>query len=482
MKKTKELHELQAGRLLRMAVCTIGLVLSLSLFGGHFSIVSHAESAGKITASGGAKVRSSASASASTLTSYPKDTVISIRSQIKASDGYTWYEVWVTADSLGYIRSDLVEITDGTTPPTSTEVSPSTPSPTNDNQSPAEVTAVNPISATVTGGGSGGVRIRSNASTNSRIVTTVNNDLALTVTGQANSLDRDNKVWYEVNFYSNGAEITGFIRSDFVRLSGDLTPYTPPEDTEPEPGIDDGPTEPEQNTPELKAYDTLNQNGVWYLLTPEDPIHGYDIEDLLKKLNEYPELYEKSQKDVKSQKVVIVLLVFLLVAAAGGVGFLIFKIRDMMDSAYFNQVENETIRRRSEQRGQGGRTMPSVGSDRKGVAQGQRPSGAPQGQRPSGAPQGQRPSGAPQGQRPSGAPQGQRPAGAPQGQRPSGAPQGQRPSGAPQGQKPAGAPQGQRPAGASQGQSTSSQKPKNFMSEDDEFEFEFLNYEGEDEK
>ena len=481
MKKTKELHELQAVRMLRMAVCTVGLVLSLALLSGQFSIVSHAESAGRVTSSGGAKVRSSASASASALTSYPQNTEISIRSQIQASDGYIWYEVWVTADSLGYIRSDLVEITDGTTPPTSTEVTPTTPStqsPSNNNQSPAEVTAVNPISATVTGGGSGGVRIRSNASTNSQIVTTVNNDLALTVTGQATSLDGDNKVWYEVNFYSNGSEVSGFIRSDFVRLSGELTPYTPPEDTEPDTGIDDGPTESVPDTQEFKDYDTLYQNGVWYLLTPEDPIHGYDIEDLLKRLNEYPQLYEESQKDVKAQKVAIVILVFLLVAAAGGVAFLIFKIKDMMDSAYFNQVENETLRRRSEQRGQGGRVMSTVGSDRKGAPQGQRPAGA----RPAGASQGQRPAGAPQGQRPAGAPQGQRPAGAPQGQRPAGSPQGQRPAGAPQGQRPAGAPQGQRPAGAPQGQGTSGQKPKNFMAEDDEFEFEFLNYEGEDEK
>lgn len=478
MKKTKELHELQAGRLLRMAVCTIGLVLSLSLFGG-LCIVSHAESAGKVISSGGANVRSSASASASTLTSYPQNTEISIRSQIQASDGYTWYEVWVTADSLGYIRSDLVEITDGTTPPTSTEVAPTTPGTTNNNQSPAEVTAVNPISATVTGGGSSGVRIRSNASTNSQIVMNVNNDLALTVTGQANSLDGDNKVWYEVNFYSNGSEVSGFIRSDFVKLSGELTPYTPPADPEPDTGIDEGPTEPVQgDTQETKAYDTLYQNGIWYLLTPEDPVHGYDIDNLLEKINEYPELYEESQKDVKAQKVAIVILVFLLVAAAGGIGFLIFKIKDMMDSAYFNQVENETLRRRSEQRSQGGRTMPTVGSDRKGMPQGQRPAGT----RPAGAPQGQRPAGAPQGQRPAGAPQGQRPAGAPQGQRPAGAPQGQRPAGAPQGQRPAGTSQGQRPAGAPQGQGTSGQKPKNFMAEDDEFEFEFLNYEGEDEK
>ena len=57
-----------------------------------------------------------------------------------------------------------------------------------------------------------------------------------------------------------------------------------------------------------------------------------------------------------------------------------------------------------------------------------------------------------------------------------GAPQGARPAGGAQSQRSAGAPQGQKQTG-SQGW-----KSRNFMSEDDdEFEFEFLNYEGDEE-
>lgn len=475
MKITKELHELRVSRLLCSAVLTIGLVLALSLFGGDFSIVSHAESAGRVSYSKGANVRSSPSTSSSTLTSFAQNTVVSIRSQVQGSDGNIWYEVWIDADSLGYIRSDLVEITDGTTPPTSTATT--TPQePSNTNQSQAEVMAVNPVSAVVAGGSTGGVRVRSNASTSSQIVANVQNNLALTVTGQANSLDGDGKIWYQVNYLADGVEVSGFIRSDYVQLSGELTPYTEPStDPEPErqPNPDEG-TEPEQPPQVTKEYDTVFQDGVWYLSTPEG---GYDIKDLFDKVNEYAKMYEESEKSVKTQKVVIVILVFLLVAAAGAVGFLLFKIKDMMDTAYFSQVESETLRRRS----QGGRVMPTVGADKKGAPQGQRPAGAPQGQRPAGAPQGQRPSGAAQGQKPAGAGQGQKSAGAPQGQRPTGAPQSQKATGAPQGQKPSGAPQGQKPA-APQGQGMSRPQPKNFMAEEDEFEFEFLNAENEDVK
>ena len=492
MKKTKELQELCMFRLLHTAVLTIAFMLCLLLSWGCFSIVSHAESAGKVTASGGAKVRSSASTSASQITSYEQGAVISIRSQVQGSDGYTWYEVWTDAETRGYVRSDLVTITDGSTPPTSEQAPASSSKPSTNNQAQAEVSRVNPISATVANGGaSGDVRIRSNASTNSQIVTTVKNGLALTVNGQANSLDRDGKVWYQVNFISDGEEVSGFIREDYVSLSGELTPYTEPEtdpgiDTEPEPSPE-SPTQPETS----KECYTYEQDGKWYVHTPSN--ETYDLQALLE-LNEYVPTLSDLEKKVKSQKIVIVILIFLLIAAAGAVGFLVYKIKDMMDSAYFNSVENETLRRRGTQSGQGGRLMQNVGADKKGTPQrpqgqrpsgapqGQRPSGAPQGQRPSGAPQGQRPSGAPQGQRPSGAPQGQRPSGAPQGQRPSGAPQGQRPSGAPQGQRPSGAPQGQRPSGAPQSQGSARPQPKNFMTEEDEFEFEFLNYDGENNK
>ena len=126
--------------------------------------------------------------------------------------------------------------------------------------------------------------------------------------------------------------------------------------------------------------------------------------------------------------------------------------------------------------GQGGRPV-----------QGQRPAGqqarpATQGARPA-APQTGRPAppepepAAPQTGRP--APQGTRPA-APQTGRP--APQGTRPA-APQTGRPA--PQVDRPVKPAQNNGNPQDpgwKSKNFMSDDDEFEFEFLNWDGDEEQ
>ena len=477
-------------------------VLGAGLFSENLAIVSHAESAAKVTASS-AKIRKTADSSSEVIGSAAKDKAISIKSQTKGADGYTWYEVYVDANTLGYIRSDLVNITDGSTPPsssgtttTTTTTTTATPAPVV-NETPVEVTAVEPLSATVTGGQS--VRVRSNASTTSQIVTTAENGMALTVTGQATGTD--GKTWYQISFISNSVEVTGFIRSDYVALSGEL--QAPVE----EQPTDEQPAEDTQTT--SKDWDTQMQGDAWYLLDMAGQ-KQYKIEDLFNSLNQITEInaqYETNQKKISSQKAVIIILVILLVAAVAAVTLLIFKIKDMNDASYFSGVEEETARRRRVDRPQGGRPQNGRPAPQGGRPQGGRPQGsqkvmhevgaerrpasrpAGQGTRPDGrpAPQGERPIGqtvrpaAPQERRP--APRGGRPVTpgqgrpAPQGGRPT-APQSERP--APQAGRPVARPT--KPVPQSEGNQNPGWKSKNFMSDDDEFEFEFLNWDGDEDQ
>ena len=336
----------------------------------------------------------------------------------------------------------------------------------------------------------------------------------LTVTGH--TTDTEGKTWYQVNYASGETTAQGFIRGDYVNLSGELQPAG-------DPGT---PADPDPAPPTtLKKYETVEQEDGWYLVETETN-NGYSISQLMEMNSSAAAnnaAFEESLKTAKNQKIIIIILVFLLVAAVAGIAFLVYKVRDLMDSAYFNAVENETIRKRTkakddgrenregrEGREGGRKVMHTVGTEKAparpagarpaGTPQGQRPAGVSQGQRPVGvgqrpagaAPQGQRPGAVPQGQRPAGAasqgqrpagtaPQGQRPGAAPQGQRPGATPQGQRPGATPQGQRPAGsAPQGQRPAGAPQSLQGGARRaqPKNFMVDDDEFEYDYLNYDG----
>ena len=480
------------------------LVLGAGLFAGELAIVSHAESAAKVTASS-AKIRKSADSSSEVIGSATKDKTISIKSQTKGADGYTWYEVYVDANTLGYIRSDLVSITDGSTPSsssgTTTTTTTATPAPAV-NETPVEVTAVEPLSATVTGGQS--VRVRSNASTTSQIVTTAENGMALTVTGQATGTD--GKTWYQISFISNSVEVTGFIRSDYVALSGELQAPVEEQPVEEQP-TDEQPAEDTQTT--SKDWDTQMQGDAWYLLDMAGQ-KQYKIEDLFNSLNQITEInaqYETNQKKISSQKAVIIILVILLVAAVAAVTLLIFKIKDMNDASYFSGVEEETARRRRVDRPQGGRPQNGRPAPQGGRPQGGRPQGSQKvmhevgaERRPASRPTGQgtRPDGrpAPQGERPVGqtvrpaAPQERRPA--PRGGRPvtpgqgRPAPQGGRPT-APQSERPAqqaGRPVARptKPVPQSEGNQNPGWKSKNFMSDDDEFEFEFLNWDGDEDQ
>lgn len=501
----------------RLAAFSLIMVIVLGLTMEGFSIVSHAQSQGKVAVAS-AKIRKEPNTTSEVLGSAAKDDKVTINHQTTASDGTVWYQVFVDADTLGYIRSDLVTITDGSTPSavetstttTTTETPTATPTPTPTptpvvNETPAEVTPVEPLSATVTGGEN--VRVRGNASTTSQIVTRVSNGSALTVTGQATGAD--GLVWYQVAFTENGSEVVGFIRNDYVALSGEVTPVTPeteqPEDAG-EPATTDEPVE-ETEPEEQKAWETQLQGDIWYLLDMETP-GQYKIEDLFAAIDQNGDAFEQSQETVKSQKIVIIVLVIVVIALSAAVTFLIFKIKDIEDSAYFSEVERDTIRQRGADRPQGGqKVMHTVGGEKRTAdrPQGGRPAGSrpvqPQGDRTATRPvqpQGERPVGSrpvqPQGERPVGGrpvqPQGERPVGSrpmqPQGERPVGSrpvqSQGERPTATrpvqPQGERPV-AP---RPAAQPQPSApqNNSRKSKNFMVDDDEFEFEFLNWDGED--
>lgn len=518
MRKTLDL-----GR--RLLTGGFSLVAALVLAGSIFSaaaFVSHAESQGKITAAS-VNIRKEPSTTSQVVASTERDKVVSIVSQEQGADGMIWYKVYVDANTMGYIRSDLLTITDGSTPPTATS-NPGTPASTEeppsgenpgDVQAPPEVTEVNPVSATVIGDS---VKILDNTSTSAQELAQVQNGTALTVSGQAT--DASGVLWYKVSFISNEAQIDGFVQSVYVTLSEDLTPATG------EPPQQSDPVEPTAPPEPPKQYETIYENGQWLVYNVDKPQNGYSIEQLLSGVEENGKLYEESLKDIKNQKLIIIILVFLLVAAVAGIAFLVFKIRDMMDSAYFNEVENETLRKKNAGGSTGGqRVMHTVGTERQASkasgtrqqstgqeqrqsggtqgqrtvgtsqrpagsraagVQGQRPTGNTQGQKSVGGGQAPRPEGAAQSQRQPVSAQGQR-TGSVQSQRTAGTAQGQRPVSAPQRQAGAGTSQSQRPAGAPQGakpvQSGGPKaQPKNFMADEEEFEFEFLNYDGDDEK
>ena len=439
MRKAKELRR-------RLLVGAFSLVLALGIFGIGFwmtGISGYAAAQATVTAPNGAKIRQDASTSSTMVGGAEKGKVLNVLSEVQGSDGYTWYQVQVNDTTTGYIRSDLVEVTGEVAPTEGGEGEGGETAP------PVEVSQVNPVSATVF---DDLTEIMDTASASGQSLGSVPRETIVTVTGYVD--DAENVRWYQAEYAAEGSTITGFILSEHLVLAAELTPLG----SEPAPGSE---ITPPDDTP---RYELRQKDGQWLLVdNEENPGYGYPVDQLFGGLELNKTLYEESEAKVKSQKIIIIVLVFLLVGAVAGIAFLVFKVREMSDSAYFNEVENETLRRRNASGGQGksareagGQKAPmhTVGPEKQSARPVRQAEG---GQRPGPA------------QRPGS--QGQRPAGGTQGQRPAGVQGARRPEGAP----------GRAPQGARPGQSPQKAQPKNFMADDDEFDFEFLNYDGKDE-
>lgn len=461
-----------------MVMIMVTMVMVVLIF-GLTTIISHAEDA-RVTARS-VVIRAGADVGTEMVGGASQGDILPITGETLGADGYTWYQVTFAVDGssrTGYVRSDLVEKVSGgaaTTPTTPTTTTPAS-TPSND------VVAVQQISAKVTGES---VRVRSNASTSGSIVDTVRRDEVLTVVGTA--LDSENNTWYQVNFTNASGQVEGFVRHDFVTLEGELIPADQiPAEPEPPEVID--PVEPAPTQEPVKTgYVTELREDGWNLLdyTGEKPCR-YVISELFEKIATCEKEAEDSKTQLKSTKIIMIILVVAVILLALTATLLFFKIRDMMDAAYFEEVEQETVRKRQGQRSTGKANMPTVGAGTKPAGGGQaKPSGNSQ-SRPAGS--GQARSGGDGQTRPAGSGQQSRPAGSGQAKT-TGSGQ-SRPAGSGQQTKPAGgqtrpaqqqaARQQERPA--SRENQNASKQAKNFLADDDdEFDFEYLNWDGEEE-
>lgn len=341
MRRTKDMKS----QLLK-AVMTL-LVMCVMFVGSSLTSLA---AEGKITTSS-AKIRKEANTSCDVVGSAVYGETYDIVNEVTGSDGYVWYQISYEEDKLGYVRSDLMQKTGSTTTTT-----PSTTA--------SEVTELQPVNCTVTGGQ---VNIRSNASTSGNKVAQVRAGEVMTINGQAT--DSENKTWYRVTFTSDNGDVTGFVRYDFVSVSGDLVPVTeeePPQEVTP-PVVEPPVTQaPEVVVPSLsKDYETVEDGGVWYLI---DNLEGnrYNLESVMDAAVRNPQIYAEMEDKVKSQKGWIVFLVILVIFMGIAVTLLVLKVKDVMDEAYFSAVEKETIRQRQSQRQNSGsvnkNVMHTVGS------------------------------------------------------------------------------------------------------------------------
>lgn len=316
---------------------------------------------GKVTADT-AKIRAEASTDSEVVGSTVRGKTIDILAAVKDSAGTVWYKVSVTGGGYGYIRSDLVETSD------SIEVSSSAASSTQtqntsaseETQKPAETvpTSIGEQQATIASNGS--VRIRSGASTAHDAVTSLPNGTVITLIGEAN--DNAGNKWYQMTCDYNGRKVEGYVRSDLITIGapqpqegaegentegentegaeGENTGEGEGQEAEPEP-VPEPELEPEHNDYEIVYAEDPNTGESVYWLHDNVNKERQRLSELLGVASAANDSIEKLQKQVDTEKIVIIILAVVIVILFIIITVLIIKIRSLYYEDYDEDYDEE---------------------------------------------------------------------------------------------------------------------------------------------
>lgn len=287
---------------------------------------------GEVTGSS-VKVRASASTNSEMVASLKAGDKLDVTDAVNGTDGKVWYKILVNATDSGYVRSDFVTLATGPQEPSSTVTTTPTPQEPSTN---TEVGVVTPMEMQSGHTSTNNVKVRQEATTSSAEVARVNQDRIFNITGSAK--DADGKVWYQISYIDDGKGIYGFIRSDLVTLVASEQEQ-PEEELQEEiiPVIDpDEQTEPEEPVPttNYEAVYTEDENGqyVWYLY---DRTAGqrYKIDQLLK-INDTDKKEIEELSDANfGLKIGLIISICLLVMLIVAVVFYLLKMHDEEEQA-----------------------------------------------------------------------------------------------------------------------------------------------------
>lgn len=271
---------------------------------------------------------------------------ISIRGKVDVS-GITWYQVYVDANTMGYVRADMIEKKgDGDIPTVSVSAE------SQEAQASESVDAGGQEPAASEGGaqveaqeamdlqyGSTKVqaKVRPDPSTSKNPVDSLAPGTQVVVSGKSEG--SDSKTWYFVTFTaSNGSERTGYIRSDLLEL-GEMLPVEeePAEEPAEEP---EEPAAAPRNDYELKIETTSDGEEAWYIY---DNVTGQKQKLVPLLESSYSQSLDDGDetKSIVKQRIVIVVLAVLLAILAVVVVIMAFKLRDAYYEDYEDDEEDE---------------------------------------------------------------------------------------------------------------------------------------------
>lgn len=330
-----------------------GFAIALSAF--CLSTLSCYAVEGKVTAET-AKIRAQTSTDSEVVGSTQRGKTIDILEAVKDSSGSVWYKVAVAGGGYGYIRSDLVE-TSQTIEPTSQASASQSGSAAS---APAETTptSIGEQPATITS--SKNANIRSGASTQHSTVATLPNGTAVTLIGEAN--DSSGNKWYQISCTYNDKTVEGYVRSDLITLGGEVTGGEGVDGENPEGVEEENPegvegenpegvegtegTEPSEPAPEEhNDYEIVyaqNDTGEYeyYLYNNIDGTRQ-KLNELLSAISYANQSNQELQDQIDKGKIIIIVLAVVIVILFIVLTVLLFKIRSLYYGDYDEYDEEE---------------------------------------------------------------------------------------------------------------------------------------------
>ena len=340
MKRIKTLFRKEAEIKRILGIAAFILIFSINGF------VSEAAE-GKVIANT-AYIRSEASTNSEVVGSTVKGKTIDIVGAVKDSSGTVWYKVPNGNNTYGYVRSDLIETSEEIK---ITEASAETSS-GGSTSKPADTvpTSIGEQQATIS---VESAKIRSGASTQHDTITSLPKGTVITLVGEAN--DSTGKKWYQMTCDYNGRTVQGYVRYDLIEVgavsagegSSEGSEGENPESGENPEGSEgenqeggENPEEAEGGQPETseenKDYEIIYREGAYWLYDYVGK-HQYDIKRLLQDYQEQKEKNETLNKQQKTGKIIMIVLAVIIVLLVIVVTVLLIKLRD----AYYYEDDDE---------------------------------------------------------------------------------------------------------------------------------------------
>lgn len=331
-----------------LAICAVALCIygmtALSAFAAE----------GEITVDT-AKIRAQANTSSEVVGSTVKGKKIDILEVVQDASGMKWYKVSVAGGGYGYIREDLVK-TSETLTATST-VSATTNQPAASTNQPAATvpTAIDEQSAVIKC--ESNATIRSGASTSHAKVTSLPNGTAITLIGEAS--DNAGNKWYQITCSYNNRTVEGYIRSDLITVGaagGEGEGGENPEGENPEDGENPEGENPEgEGTPEEPEYtpeESHNDYEIRWAQNQDNEEYDYFLYDNLAgnrmRLSEVMNVVTSSNESIQKledeagrNKIIIIVLAGVIVLLFVIITVMIFKIRSLYYEDYDEEDEEE---------------------------------------------------------------------------------------------------------------------------------------------